>query len=352
MKITDSRVQMDARWSAARQHSAEETVQFWTQNQNLSTKENVLIDISDKGKSLQQNASVSRSEPASDDCVLSLSEKDKEKIRLIEKFIYVLTGKRIRLKVLDTKELSDEELDELKNVKASHEQGRIPVRQPQGWGLKIDRHEFYREAESLAFNSSGSVTTADGRTINFNLSFHVSREFIRSESLSIRAGDALLDPLIINFKNASSLLGDRSYYFDIDCDGKEDNIAFTGMGSGFLALDRNNNNIIDDGSELFGPQSGNGFNELAVYDQDQNGWIDENDEIFNKLRIWTLDDEGNKTLLALGQVGVGAIYLGNVSSEFGLKNTANDTLGQIRSTGIYLKENGEVGTIQHVDLAI
>lgn len=352
MKIMDSGVRMDARWSATRQHSAKETVQFWTQNQNLSTEENVLIDISEKGKSLQQNAAVSRSDSTSNDCELSLSEKDKEKIRLIEKFIYVLTGKRIKLKIIDAEKLSDEKLGELENVKASHEQGQTPVRQPQGWGLKIDRHEFYREAESMSFYSSGSVATADGRTINFNLAFNVSREFIRSESLSIRAGDALLDPLVINFKNVSSLLGDRNYSFDIDCDGNEDNIAFTDMGSGLLALDRNNNNIIDDGSELFGPQSGDGFNELAAYDEDQNGWIDENDEIFNKLRIWTLDDEGNKTLLALGQVGVGAIYLGNVNSEFGLKNTANDTLGQIRSTGIYLKESGEAGTIQHVDLAI
>ena len=124
------------------------------------------------------------------------------------------------------------------------------------------------------------------------------------------------------------------------------------MGSGFLALDRNNNGFVDDGSELFGPQSGNGFDELAAYDEDRNGWIDENDEIFDKLRIWTLDEEGNKTLLALGQVGVGAIYLGNIRSEYGLKTMGNDSLGQIRSTGVFLKENGEVGTIQHVDLAI
>ncbi|NLX64607.1 MAG: hypothetical protein GX022_07535 [Clostridiaceae bacterium] len=119
-----------------------------------------------------------------------------------------------------------------------------------------------------------------------------------------------------------------------------------------MALDRNNNGIIDDGSELFGPQSGNGFGELAFYDEDQNGWIDENDEIFYKLRIWTLDEKGNKILLALGQVGIGAIYLGNIRSEYGLKTSGNSSLGQIRSTGIFLKENGQVGTIQHVDLVI
>ncbi|NLE25421.1 MAG: hypothetical protein GX625_08785 [Clostridiaceae bacterium] len=352
MKIADSSVQMNAQWSAVKQHSAKETIQFWTQEQNQITNDNILLDISDKGKALQQNAAVSQPDTASDESGLSLSEKDKEKIRLIEKFIYVLTGKKIKLRVIDTEKMDHESLGELEKVKANQEQGQSPVNQPQGWGLKYDRHEFYREAESMSFGSSGSVVTEDGRTINFNLNFNVSREFMSYQHISIRAGDALIDPLVINFKNASASLGDRNYSFDIDCDGKKDNIAFTGMGSGFLALDSNSNNVIDDGSELFGPQSGNGFNELATYDDDQNGWIDENDEIFNKLRIWTLDEEGNKTLLALGQVGVGAIYLGNVRSEYGLKTTANDSLGQIRSTGVFLKENGQVGTIQHVDLAI
>ncbi|NLB78439.1 MAG: hypothetical protein GX796_06225 [Clostridiaceae bacterium] len=352
MKIADSCVQMDAQWSAVKQHSTKERIQFWTQELNLNTEENVLIDISDKGKALQQKLSVPPARESSINSNLRLSEEDKERINLIERFIYVLTGKKIKLKVFDTEKLGNDDLGNLEDVKASQKQGRSPVNQPQGWGLKIDRHEYYREAESMSFNSSGSVKTADGRNINFNLNVNVSREFIRTEHLSIRAGDALIDPLVINFNNASASLGDRNYSFDIDCDGNEDNIAFTGLGSGFLALDLNNNDIIDDGSELFGPQSGNGFSELAKYDQDQNGWIDENDQIFNKLRIWTLDDKGNKTLMALGQVGVGAIYLGNVGSEFGLKNSANVASGQIRSTGVFLKESGEAGTIQHVDLAI
>jgi hypothetical protein len=31
---------------------------------------------------------------------------------------------------------------------------------------------------------------------------------------------------------------------------------------------------------LFGPQTGNGFAELAEYDEDKNNWIDENDSIY------------------------------------------------------------------------
>ena len=61
---------------------------------------------------------------------------------------------------------------------------------------------------------------------------------------------------------------------------------------------------------------------------------------------------GNDKLFALGEMGIGAIYLGNVDTIFDMKDSSNNLNGVLRNTGIYLKENGEAGTIQHVDLAI
>ena len=71
--------------------------------------------------------------------------------------------------------------------------------------------------------------------------------------------------------------------------------------------DFNNDGIINDGKELFGPNSGNGFSDLANYDLDKNGWIDENDTIYDKLRIWTKDTEGNDYLLALAKESIWSI---------------------------------------------
>jgi hypothetical protein len=56
--------------------------------------------------------------------------------------------------------------------------------------------------------------------------------------------------------------------------------------------DRNGDGAIDHGRELSGATTGDGFAELAAYDEDGNGWIDENDSIYQHLRIWSKDAQG------------------------------------------------------------
>ena len=104
---------------------------------------------------------------------------------------------------------------------------------------------------------------------------------------------------------------------------------------------------------MFGTKSGNGFKDLAEYDSDHNGWIDENDEIFDDLRVWTKGPNGEDRLVSLLESDVGAIYLGYTDTEFTLNNfESNEVNGMVRSTGVFLKESGGVGTVQHVDLAL
>jgi hypothetical protein len=55
----------------------------------------------------------------------------------------------------------------------------------------------------------------------------------------------------------------------------------------------------------------------------------------------------------LKEADVGAIYLGNASTEFAMKNQeSHDLNGIVRTSGIFLKESAGAGTIQHVDLAL
>ncbi len=209
------------------------------------------------------------------------------------------------------------------------------------------------EAEAVQVQAGGYVQTEDGRSISFGVTLNMSRAFASQVNIETTQQVVMTDPLVINMDNLPAGTRDMTFQFDIDCDGKMDEISMLREGSGFLALDKNGDGKINDGSELFGTKSGNGFSDLAVYDEDGNGWIDENDEIFSKLRIWSKDKDGNDVLKTLKEADVGAIYLGSTTSQFSITDQKDNTVqGAVRATGIYLKEStGTAGTVQQVDLA-
>ena len=220
-----------------------------------------------------------------------------------------------------------------------------------GWS----HYSFYYcdESETTNFNTVGTAITTDGRELSFNISVEMSRSFVEMAEEKIDFGQPrLCDPLVINLNTNVASVSDQKFFFDIDADGTEDEISMLEKSSGYLALDNNADGIINDGSELFGTQSGNGFKDLLAFDEDGNGWIDEADSIFQKLKIWIMDENGKSTLMDLKETGVGAIYLGYENTEFSLKNEAHETNAVIQKTGLFLYEDGTSGTMQQLDLAV
>ena len=74
--------------------------------------------------------------------------------------------------------------------------------------------------------------------------------------------------------------------------------------------------------------------------------------MFARLCIWAPDGDGRDGLSTLAQRGVGALYLDSVDTPFSLTDSENRLLAQIRASGVYLREDGGVGTLQQVDLAV
>lgn len=286
--------------------------------------------------------------PAADDDDAVDTDAKTLAIKLI---VEAMTGRKIKVIKLD--DLQSGGADGL----PGHVQqaGQPAAQQPQrvGWGVEYELHETYDEVEQTSFAAEGVVKTADGQEISFTYELDMQRQFHAENHVSVRAGDALLkDPLVINFGGTAAQFTSQTYEFDLDADGTKDNVAWVMPGSGFLALDKNGDGKINDGSELFGAKTGDGFAELAAYDDDKNGWIDEADAAYGQLQVWSKNGNTDQ-VSSLKERNVGAIYLGKQATPFELKTADNELQGAVRASGIYVKEDGSgVGSVQQIDLAI
>jgi len=222
-------------------------------------------------------------------------------------------------------------------------------------GMEVILKQSVTEKESLNLTASGTIKTADGYEFNFSLNLNLNRTFNQSSMTNIQTGDVReIDPLVISFDGSATQLVNTTFTFDLDNDGTEETLNNLSEGSGFIAFDKNGDGIINNGSELFGPTTGNGFNELQEYDKDKNGWIDEADAIYKELLIWTPQD-GAETdnLQSLKEADVGAIFLGNVNAPFTFADSENNTKALSTRGGFYIKESHHApGSILQIDYLV
>jgi hypothetical protein len=132
-------------------------------------------------------------------------------------------------------------------------------------------------------------------------------------NVTVNAEPQKTDPLALDMaSNGFSSSGPSgAVRFDLDGDGKRERISVPTGDDALLALDRNDNGRIDDGRELFGDQHGaaNGFAELGKYDDNQDGRIDSQDAVFQRLSLLRFDAQGRQSSQSLSQAGVAAIDL-------------------------------------------
>lgn len=354
MKIASAELQLASSHSSMQRHEVSESLRAWvgpqrpdfegrgTNNANNATPARPQVVISEAGKA----AAASSIDQDTEDRI-----DEDPRMLLMRLMLEALTGKSTR--IFDARELADRSRPVDVPAPPGNAGGQN-ANAPAGFGIEYDYHESYTEVEATSFTASGTVKTADGKEIRFDVTLMMSRAYHEESSISLRLGDAArkVDPLVLNFSgNAASLL-DQRFSFDLDSDGKEEQISRLASGSAYLVFDRNGDGKINNGNEMFGPNTGDGFAELAQLDDDANGWIDENDEAWQKLSLWQPDENGSGELKSLSESGVGAIALARVATPFDLKGNTNTLFGQIRTSGIFLHENGAAGTIQQIDLAV
>ncbi len=99
--------------------------------------------------------------------------------------------------------------------------------------------------------------------------------------------------------------------FDMDLDGVRDATGWVSREDGLLAVDVNHDGRINDRSELFGGDIGQGFSQLAAFDSNQDGVVNASDERFADLQIWQDRDGDGATdtgeLVRLDQAGIASL---------------------------------------------
>lgn len=341
MKIASASIELQSSHISMQYLQVSERLEMWRDSPGAAARGQApakpdLVRVSDEGIAAQRADAIAAAEDA--------AESD-PRLSVLIRMVEFLTGRPVRVM-----RLSD--LEGMGAVPSSAGQGSGAPPGRAGFGIEYDYQATYAEFEQTLFSAGGVVRTADGAEVRFQVGFTLERSHAESVSMQVRAGDApLKDPLILDFAGSATSLSDLRFAFDLDADGDTEQVPLVG-GSGLLAFDRNANGRIDDGRELFGPTSGNGFAELAQLDGDGNRWIDENDADFARLRVWQPDPSGGGTLRSLTEAGVGALYLGAIDTPFSVRNAVRQTLGEMRSSSIYLREDGGVGTVSQIDLSV
>ena len=219
--------------------------------------------------------------------------------------------------------------------------------------------DFISNLSDMARNFIEGAASGNEDSLAFALqSVNISIE-VSSRQISVVSGEIPLEaePIVLDLDGDGIELTNPSegIDFDITGDGKTERTAAPTGGDAFLALDRNGNGKIDNGTELFGDHHGakNGFDELAKFDDNKDGLIDARDAIYRSLLLFgDLNNDGKtekneyKTLLEAGIESINLNYRdvneessGNRITESSSYTRNDGSTGEVVDT--WLKYNGE-----------
>jgi len=140
---------------------------------------------------------------------------------------------------------------------------------------------------------------------------------------------AAASPIVLDLdgNGVSTLAASDGVHFDLLGLGRQERVGWTDGRDGLLALDRDGDGRINDGSELFGvgtrladgQRAGDGYQALAELDSHRDGRIDARDDRFGDLRLWVDGNRDGQTdvgeLLGLVDLGITELDLSYVRSD-------------------------------------
>lgn len=158
----------------------------------------------------------------------------------------------------------------------------------------------------------------------------------------------LQDPLVVSLSGSPVQLTEQNMLFDLNSNGEKVKLPQLAAQQYYLSADRNQDQQINHGAELFGPQTGQGFAELAQFDDNGNGFIDAADDIWQHLYLW----RPNETLLSMNEAKLSTFSISSAATPMPLLDKQQQKSGEIQRSGLAFSNDAKPVLVQQIDLVV
>ncbi|MBV1910398.1 MAG: hypothetical protein KUG78_13935 [Kangiellaceae bacterium] len=200
--------------------------------------------------------------------------------------------------------------------------------------FSLDLNYSSSESQTISFKqnsdeSSFSLEITSKRSFSFELSLEVT---------AVEQSDPLIIDLDFSGFKFESIISDIQ--FDLDGDGELEFISNLSGEDAFLAIDKNNNGVIDNGTELFGDQEGakDGFAALKLLDSNSDHQINAEDQLFHQILLLKFNEYGMQNTRTLSEQGITTLSLNPTNNH---QEYENDNLLVSQST--FKTDKGQIG---------
>ena len=212
--------------------------------------------------------------------------------------------------------------------------------------------QWQSHEQQLNYQIQGQFNIND-QILSLNYNVNLTHKHTSYSKMEISAA-TLKDPLLVQFDSQAlgEIKGEKA--FDINQDKTLDKLPIFSGDIGYLVYDQNDNQQADNGSELFGPKTGQGFMELAQLDSNNNGFIDVEDQAFEQLYIWQPNENSSQVeqWLSLKEAKIQAISLSAINTPFTFYDHNGEVQAQLRQSSFAISDEGYGRGVHQVDVRI
>ena len=216
--------------------------------------------------------------------------------------------------------------------------------QQRNTGERLATTEWELGYQAVQASFSGQLQLQDGSSVSFAFEFNMQVSWARYSYTE----QPLQDPLIVSLNNKPAQLTDSRTEFDLLSNGSSVQLPQLAAQQFYLAYDRNNDKQVNNGTELFGPQSGQGFAELAKFDDNGNGFIDPGDDIWQYLYLWRPQQQ----LLSMAETELKAFSVSSAATPMPLLDKQQQKTGEIQRSGLAFTDEAKPVLVQQIDLVV